>query len=145
MNQDGVHQDNVSQNTVYQDTIEFYLPLGLIQNEKVYRKGKMRLATTRDELEIQEDENVGFNTRYRDIILLSKVIEELDGLHPVTIEMIENLFEADFLYLQILYKELNHEMTSHIFAECPMCGEKTRVRVPSLYKDMSLYKEKNEN
>ncbi len=132
----------MNQDDAYQDTIEFYLPLGLIKDDKVYRRGKMRLATTRDELEIQNDENTGFNTRYRDIILLSKVIEELEGLSPVSIEMIESLFEADFLYLQLLYKELNGEMDSHITAVCPFCGEETRVQVPSLYKDMSLYEQK---
>jgi hypothetical protein len=104
-----------------QHTFEFYLPLGLIKDGKVFRKGKMRLATTLDELEIQNNEDVGFNTRYRDILLLSKVIEELEGLSPVTSEMIENLFEADFLYLQLLFKEIHGEMDSRMNAECPLC------------------------
>jgi hypothetical protein len=116
--------------------------LGLVKDSKVYRKGKMRLATTRDELEIQDDEYVGFNSRYRDILLLSKVVEELDGLIPVTTDMIENLFEADFLYLQLLYKEIHGEMNSRMNAECPHCGKHSVIRVPSLYKDMALYKEK---
>ncbi len=125
-----------------QDTFEFYLPLGLVKDGKVYRKGRMRLATTKDELDIQNNEEVGFNSRYRDMLLLSKVIEELEGLSPVTSEMIENLFEADFLYLQLLYKEINGELSSRITTECPSCGKKTTIRVPSLYKDMGLYKEK---
>ncbi|MDR2901277.1 MAG: hypothetical protein LBV20_07155 [Treponema sp.] len=124
-----------------QNSAEFYLPLGLIKDGKVYRKGKMRLATTRDELEIQDDENIGFNARYRDILLLSKVIEELEGLSPVTSEMIESLFEVDFLYLQILYKEIHSEIMQRISAECPCCGKKSMIRVPSLYSDMDLYKE----
>ena len=132
----------MNQDSVYQDSFEFYLPLGLVKDDKVHRKGRMRLATTKDELDIQNDEDVGFNSRYRDILLLSKVIEELEGLRPVTRDMIENLFEADFLYLQLLYKEMNGELSSRITIECPACGDKTTIRIPSLYKDMGLYKEK---
>jgi hypothetical protein len=124
-----------------QNTVEFYLPLGLVKDNKVYRKGRMRQATTRDELEIQNEENVGFNPRYRDILLLSKVIEELEDVSPVTSEMIEELFEADFLYLQLLYKEIHGGMDSHVSVHCPLCGKKSLIRVPSLYKDMSMYKE----
>jgi hypothetical protein len=126
-----------------ENSVEFYLPLGLQKDDKVHRKGKMRLATTLDELEIQNNEDVGFNSRYRDMLLLSKVIEELDGLKPVTTEMIENMFEADFLYLQLLYKEIHGEMSSHMSTVCPKCEKTASIRVPSLYKDMGLFKEKS--
>jgi hypothetical protein len=130
---------------MHQHNIEFYLPLGLVKDEKIYRRGRMRLATTLDELEIQEDENTGFNTRYRDILLLSKVIEELDGLSPITTDIIENLFEVDFLYLQILFKQIHGGMSSRIFVQCPSCKEQTIIHIPSLYKDMSLYKDKTKS
>ncbi|QQO11441.1 CpXC domain-containing protein [Breznakiella homolactica] len=108
---------------------------------KLYRKGRMHLATTADELEIQSTDEVGMNTRYRDIMLLSRVIDELEGISPVTVEIIENLFEADFLYLQLLYKELNGDMETRITATCPECGTRSQVHIPSLYEDMGLYKD----
>jgi len=123
--------------------VVFYLPLGLSWEGKVYRKGRMRLATTLDELEIQGTDDVGMNTRYRDITLLARVIEDFDSLKPVTAEMIENLYEADFLYLQILYKELSGEADTQITSVCPECGARTLVNIPKLYEDMSPYRQKD--
>jgi hypothetical protein len=123
----------------------FYLPLGLQWEGKVYREGRIHLATTLDELEIQGSDDVGMNTRYRDIILLSRVIDDFEGISPVTADMIENLFEADFLYLQLLYKELNGEAESKIVTTCPECGAPTIINLPRLYQDMSLYSQKEED
>jgi hypothetical protein len=124
------------------DGVVFYLPLGLSWEGKICRKGRIRLATTLDELEIQGTDDVGINPRYRDIMLLSRVIEELDTLKPVTVEMIENLYEADFLYLQLLYKELNGDADTRVTSECPQCGARSIVNIPRLYEDMGPYKQK---
>ena len=124
--------------------MSFYLPLGLSWEGKIYRKGHIRLATTLDELEIQKSDNVGWNTRYRDILLLARVIEDFDTLKPVTVEIIENLYEADFLYLQLLYKELNGETDVQITTVCPQCGTQSTLNLPHLYEDMSLYKQKED-
>jgi len=121
----------------------FYLPLGLSWEGKTYRKGRIRLATTLDELEIQGTDDVGINPRYRDIMLLARVIEEMDGLKPVTVEMIESLYEADFLYLQLLYKELSGDADTRVTSVCPQCGARTIVNVPRLYEDMSPYYQKD--
>jgi len=94
---------------MHDDNTAFFLPLGLSWEGKIYRKGHIRLATTLDELEIQGTDDVAMNTRYRDIMLLARVIEDFDTLKPVTADMIENLYEADFLYLQLLYKDLSGE------------------------------------
>jgi hypothetical protein len=123
---------------------EFFLPLGLSWEGKIYRKGHIRLATTLDELEIQGTDDVGMNTRYRDIMLLARVIEDFDTIKPVTSDMIENLYEADFLYLQLLYKDLSGETDKRITSVCPQCGARTVVNLPHLYKDMSLYKQKED-
>jgi hypothetical protein len=123
--------------------VVFYLPLGLFWEGKVYRKGRMRLATTLDELEIQGTDDVGMNTRYRDIMLLARVIEDFDSLKPVTVEMIENLYEADFLYLQLLYKDLSGEADTRVTSVCPQCGARTLVNIPKLYEDMSPYQQKD--
>lgn len=124
------------------DGFTFYLPLGLSWEGKVYRKGRIRPATTLDELEIQGSDDVAMNTRYRDIMLLARVIEDFETLKPVSVEMIEALYEADFLYLQLLYKELNGEAETRTTARCPQCGAPTAVSLPRLYEDMSLYKQK---
>lgn len=123
------------------ESVDFFLPFGLVADGKVYRKGTMHLATTLDELDIQTTDEVGMNSRYRDIMLLSKVIDELEGLHPVTVEMIEDLFEADFLYLQLLYKELNGETDSRIKTRCPKCMKESPIYLPRVYQDMSLYRQ----
>jgi hypothetical protein len=126
------------------EAVEFYLPLGLSWEGKIYRKGHIHLATTLDELEIQNTDNVGMNTRYRDIMLLARVIDDFDILHPVTVEMVENLFEADFLYLQLLYKELNGGSDYKILTTCPNCREQESINISRLYQDMSLYKQKED-
>lgn len=122
------------------ESVTFYLPFGLDRDGTTLRRGKMRLATTLDELDIQTTDEVGMNSRYRDIILLSRVIVELDGVAPVTTEMIEELFEADFLYLQLLYKELNGDAQASVMATCPSCSRDSPVRLPTIYGDMSAYR-----
>ena len=124
--------------------VAFFLPLGLFWEGKVYRKGHIRLATTMDELDIQGMDDVGMNTRYRDITLLAKVIEDFDTLKPVSLEMIEEIFEADFMYLQLLYKDLSGETGSPYTSVCPHCGIGSKLNLASLYEDMSLYKQKEE-
>jgi len=125
------------------DNVVFYMPLGLSWEGKVYRKGHIRLATTLDELEIQNADDVSMNPRYRDIMLLARVIEDFDSLKPVTVEMIENLYEADFLYLQLLYKELSGEADTKVTSVCPQCGARSLVNIPKLYEDMSPYQQKD--
>ncbi|HPA11172.1 MAG TPA: hypothetical protein PLV73_10180 [Treponemataceae bacterium] len=127
------------------ESITFYLPLGLSLQDGIHRKGSMHLATTLDELEIQGTDEVGVNPRYRDILLLSRVIDELDGIAPVTPEMIEDLFEADFLYLQLLYKELNGETTERTYVTCPRCSSPTTISLKGMYRDMSVYKQTDED
>ena len=123
------------------ESIEFSLPLGLEENGKLLRRGKMHLATTKDELELQDDDMSSFNVRYRDISLLSRVIDSLDGVSPVTTDMIMNLYEADFIYLQLLYKQLNGDVDTKIRVKCPKCGSYTNVEVKDLYKDTGLYED----
>jgi hypothetical protein len=122
----------------------FFLPLGLSWEGKTYRKGHIRLATTLDELEIQETDEVGMNNRYRDIMLLARVIEDFDTLKPITIDMIEALFETDFLYLQLLYRDLTKEESNSVTSVCPQCGTVSKINLPGLYEDMSFYKQKED-
>jgi hypothetical protein len=103
----------------------------------------MHPATTGDELDIQA-EDAGLNARYRDIFLLARVIDDLEGISPVTPAMLEDLYEADFLYLQLLYKEANGETDGGALAACPACGKAVPVRLPRLYESMDAYKKQRE-
>jgi len=122
----------------------FFLPFGFLWEDKLYRKGHIRLATIRDEIEIQNSDDLAMTARYRDVLLLAKVITDFEALKPVTVEMIECLYEADFLYLQALYKELNGETDEEVVFACPYCDALTALKLPKLYEDMTLYKQKEE-
>ncbi|MDR1179017.1 MAG: hypothetical protein LBK44_00800 [Spirochaetales bacterium] len=124
------------------ESFEFFLPLGLCLDGKVCRRGRMHPATTGDELEIQAAQEIDFNTRYRDVFLLARVIDEIEGISPVSPAMIEELYEADFLYLQLLYKEVNGETDEGALAACPACGRQVSVRLPRLYESMDIYKKR---
>jgi hypothetical protein len=101
----------------------------------------MHPVTTGDELEVQAAEEVGVNARYRDILLLARVIDELDGLAPVSADMICELYEADFLYLQLLYREVNSDAQTGAAAVCPRCGQPVAARLPLMYENMEAYKQ----
>lgn len=123
------------------ESVSFYLPFGLEKDGKIYRKGHMHPATTGDELNIQAAEETGMNSRYRDILLLAAVIDDLDGLKPDRTD-IEGMFEADFLYLQMLYRQINGAQGSSIETECPNCRQKHTLTLSNLYEDMSTYEKK---
>jgi len=120
------------------ESVEFFLPLGITHNGKICRSGKMHLVTTGDELEVQAEEQTGFYPRYRDILLLSRVIDGIEGIGPLTPALIEELYEVDFLYLQLLYREVNADADVH--AVCPACGVETAVRIARLYENMDAYR-----
>ncbi|MCR5254011.1 MAG: hypothetical protein K6C98_09915 [Treponema sp.] len=121
------------------EQITFYLPLGLEVDGKTHRAGKMHLTTTIDELNIQENEDVSFNSRYRDILLLASVIDEIGEITNVTKETIMELYEADFLYLQLLYNQVNGN-TSPAITRCETCGTEFPINLPELYANNSAIK-----
>lgn len=120
--------------------IEFTLPLGY-EDEKgnYHRTGRMRLATALDEIEAHSDEKVLFNKRYRDCILLSQVITELGELPTVGAEVVENMFEVDFLYLQMLYNKLNSDQREFVDTICPECQASNRIQLPNVFKELHKY------
>ena len=121
------------------NTITFYLPLGLNIDGKIHKRGKMHLTTTLDELEVQAAEEVAMNSRYRDILLLASVIDEIGEITNITKETIMDLYEADFLYLQLLYKQINGD-NSLISTKCPNCGQDFQFGLAELYADESRIK-----
>lgn len=118
------------------DAVEFVLPLGLEDGKgRVHRRGRMRLATTGDELLLQENERLQFNQRLRDVQLLSQVILRIGELEEIDTLVLENLFEPDFLYLQMLYSYMNSDSDQIARVACPACGEEQRLLLSELYKD----------
>jgi|SRR5688572_20328252 len=100
---------------------EFTLPMGYIDREgTLHREGVMRLATAADEILPLRDPRVQKNPAYLTVILLSRVITRLGGVHAVTPNVIEGLFAADLNYLQTLYNEMNRvDEPSQV--TCPRC------------------------
>ncbi|MDC7220338.1 MAG: hypothetical protein PQJ59_10375 [Spirochaetales bacterium] len=113
--------------------VHFTLPLGLTDEKGVlHRKGTMRPVTAEDELMLMEANGVKFNDRQRDLELLARLITELGSLKKVDSETLEELFEADFIYLQMLFNSLNEEGT--VSYACPRCGTKNQLNMASLFE-----------
>lgn len=122
-----------------ENQVTFYLPIGLEYEGKICKTGKMHLTTTLDELNVQAYEDTELNSRYRDILLLASVIDEIGDITNITKETIMDLYEADFLYLQLLYNQLNGD-TKQITTNCSNCGTEFGINLPELYSDFSRIK-----
>src|ERR1051325_4578604 len=87
---------------------EFVLPKGYVDDNGVlHRKGTMRLANGREEIEPLRDPRVQANESFLTVIILARVITNLGTLGPGTTTIIENLFVADLAYPQEPYSVLN--------------------------------------
>ncbi|MDQ4075382.1 MAG: phage tail assembly protein [Chloroflexota bacterium] len=105
-----------------QTEFEFTLPMGYVDAEgNVHREGTMRLATAIDEIAPMRDPRVKANEAYLTIILLSRVVDSLGTLRDVNPHVIENLFAADFAYLQDFYRRINENGQATIDVSCPQC------------------------
>ncbi len=111
-----------------QTEFEFTLPRGYVDGEgNLHRQGTMRMATAMDEIVPLRDLRVKSNQAYLAVILLSRVITRLGSLREVNTGVIENLFSADFAYLQDFYRRINENGTSMISVTCPECGKAIEV------------------
>jgi hypothetical protein len=120
--------------------IKFTLPLGYVDKEGVvHRSGKMRPATAHDELKVQENMKNSNVQRYSDILMLSRVIVKLGSLKEISPAVIEGLYEVDFLYLQMLYREVNSTYERKVEARCPACGNIDEINMASLFENMHYY------
>ncbi len=113
---------------------EFTLPVGLETNGKIYRKGLIRPSTAMDELETQEESSVRFNARMRDISLLRRLVTRIGEVSPVTEDDIMNLYEADYIYLQILCEEIDSIKTRQQATVCPKCGKEHPFDIFTLFE-----------
>lgn len=113
-----------------QTEFEFTLPRGYVDKEgNLHRQGVMRLATAMDEIAPLRDPRVGANEAYLAIVLLSRVVTKLGSLPEVSTRVIENLFSADFNYLQEFYRQINQDEAVKIPAVCPECNHKFEVSI----------------
>lgn len=88
---------------------EFVLPKGYLdQNGTLHKRGLMRLATARDELEPLRDPTISSADDPRlTILVLARVVRRLGTLELVTAHEIEGLFAADLAFLQDFYGVIN--------------------------------------
>lgn len=88
---------------------EFTLPRGYVdQDGRLHRKGAMRLATARDELEPLRDPRItGPDDPRLTILVLTRVVDKLGDIELVTAHEIEGLFAVDLAFLQDFYGVIN--------------------------------------
>lgn len=107
---------------------DFTLPKGYMdKNGEIHKNGKMRLATAGDEISATRDPRVLSNPSYLTIVILSKVITEIEGVEAVTASLIEKLFTADLAFLQDMYQKVNDIEAPEMEVVCPDCGKTFRV------------------
>ena len=108
----------------------FTLPRGLIDDQnRVHRKGLMRLATAKDELCVQREPSVQSNPAYGFLIMLSRVISRLGNLTSVSPTLLERLTVRDIAYLREFYNRVNQQGDAHIATECPHCRTQFAVEL----------------
>lgn len=107
---------------------EFTLPKGYVDGAgNVHRQGTIRLATALDEIDPLRDPRVRQNEAYLTILLLSRVITRLGSFSPISPEMVEQLFSADFAYLEEFYQRINGDETPPEVVVCPHCRSEFTV------------------
>ncbi len=95
--------------TGIQTEFEFVLPRGYLdESGALHRRGMMRLATARDELQPLRDPTITSPDDPRlTILVLARVVQTLGTMVLVTPHEIEGLFAADLAYLQDFYGVIN--------------------------------------
>lgn len=102
---------------------DFELPRGYVDTSgEVHKFGKMRLATAGDEIAATRDPRVLSNPSYLTIVILSKVIIEIEGVSVIAPTTMERLFTADLAFLQDMYQRINDITPPAMKVVCPECG-----------------------
>jgi hypothetical protein len=88
---------------------EFVLPRGYVDEYgAVHKRGVMRMATARDELDPLRDHSIsGPDDPRLTILVLARVVSTLGTMELVTPHEIEGLFAVDLAYLQDFYGVIN--------------------------------------
>lgn len=109
---------------------EFEFPRGYRDGQgEIHKRGKMRLATAGDELVAARDPRVLNNPSYLTVVLLSRVVTEIEGLESVSVRVMEELYTADLAFLQDMYQKINDSEPPAVKAVCPNCGQEHEVRI----------------
>lgn len=109
---------------------EFELPKGYVNPEGVVcKKGKMRLAMALDEILATRDPRVLANPSNLTIVILSRVVTELEGVKDILPSVIERLFTADLAFLQDMYEKINGVEPPAMDFVCPDCGKAHKVPI----------------
>ncbi|NOS89434.1 MAG: phage tail assembly protein [Methylococcaceae bacterium] len=115
-----------------QTEFNFSLPRGYVDSEgNLHKSGIMRMATALDEIAPMKDPRVQSNPAYLAVILLSRVIIQLGDLQQVNPKVIENLFSADFAFLEDMYRRINDQGNNNIEVTCPNCESQFAVELGS--------------
>jgi phage FluMu protein gp41 len=115
---------------MFQTEFEFTLPCGFLdEHGTLHRDGVMRRATAADEILPLKDPRVAGNPAYLGVILLARVVTRLGTLEQVNPRVVENLYAADFAYLQERYNEWNRLDAATVPAVCPQCRHEFRAEV----------------
>jgi hypothetical protein len=109
---------------------DFILPRGLVDEQgQVHRQGTMRLATARDEMQIDRHRTVRDYPSYGTLVMLSQVIVQLGNLDRLVPTQLENLFTQDLAYLKEFYNRINQQGSAKIAAQCPACQTNHEVEL----------------
>jgi hypothetical protein len=115
----------------------FTLPMGYLDADgELQRDGVMRLATAFDEIAPLRDGRVQSNPGYIGVIMLSRVVLRIGHVDQVNPKVIENLFAADFAFLEDMYRRVNAQGHNHIGVTCPECAARFEV-APALSGELS--------
>ena len=108
-----------------QTVYSFELPKGYVDTAgEVHKHGKMRLATAGDEISATRDPRVLSNPSYLTVVVLAKVIVEIEGVNTIAPSTIERLYTADLAFLQDMYQRINDVDLPTMAVICPQCGHK---------------------
>jgi hypothetical protein len=92
-----------------QTEFDFVLPKGFVDEDgRLHRRGRMRLATGRDELEPLRDPSIdGPDDPLLTVLVLARVVTALGTVSPVTTDHVNGLFAVDLAFLQDFYGIVN--------------------------------------
>ena len=111
-----------------QTEISFTLPVGYVDDHgETHRRGVMRLATARDEIEPLRDPSVRANGAHLSVLLLARTVTRIGAVTEITPSLVEGLFAADFDHLQKLYERINSDSESVGVVNCPECSHRFEV------------------
>ncbi|MCL6459777.1 MAG: hypothetical protein K6T85_17420 [Gorillibacterium sp.] len=109
---------------ILQTEFSFTLPKGYVdETGTLHKQGIMRLSTAADEIMPLRDSRVQQNPAYLTVILLSRVVVSLGGQKMITPRVIEELYTADFAYLQEMYNRINQSGSNTVQTMCPKCEQ----------------------